>query len=979
MMNMKHFLLLLALGGLGVSCSNDDLVDNGGGTPSLEGRTELQVVFSGTGASQEYTRAIASDNENAIDKLDVYLFAAASQGGPYYYLETWKEGTAFNPAAPSTDFQKQASGTGWKATLYPGEQKGLPWIKLLCVANNGSAGSGTTDGKFYTEGGATETLTALTAVTVNGDGNVTNAGAATKEEDFRKSYTVALGADAATGVIGYTNPAKKEIAPLLMTGEGTTKISGSVSKVDISLKRVMARFDIENKTSSSSLTIESVSLAQGRKSASLWNGAPTVVDKADFATSPLMASYQPVTFKDIPGANLGMLESAYYVYPGLATDESYLIIKGKYKSPVTSTQVDVTYNVPIVRTPEGAAPGTPGEYIPLKANSRYKLRITDVSQSNVFGSFEVVDWTSGGGITIRPDNDSPVFAGKAAFEGANPPTVELPVPAAPKNSFEVDGATGTFTVTIGATGKVRAEKGDVVVRALGGEWLNISLTGTQEKDGVWYSTFKIDYNNAIGQKPVAIHFINESASYDPALWTTLNFYGPKAVPSFAVLTTDGVSKGNTTDAADASAPKASLYTMNGSFVKFDITCLEGLLIDVTGAAGYTATEEKVTGLVHTYKIAVSDAGAANGGTIVFKNAGDDTKTTTLTLTGLDPILTFTEGTDADNAGEFTPTAGGPDGVLKIDLDALNSYTFKVNAPQGIAVPTNLADCPWLTITESKAWTDADGNRYAEYTVTPKNNPANTDDFELVFGNSLTENGITAPGLKVALHKDFSKPKLSATTGADNGLNEAVSIAADGLTATGKMYLTNHAGNQLQIDAACPEEMDVTATGGLTATKGSGNTYTITTDGTTIVAGATATVTFANKNAAVKKVVLTVTMVDPGMSVTKVSGTYLEVANAVATIDVAEADANYDTNGGVLDILAPKGSTVQAGDPASDWVTVTPVGGSGTPTVDHATAVKWKLTLKDAADRGSSSYADYQIVIHNTATDADEYVTIKKKP
>lgn len=808
MKNMKHLLLLLALGGLGASCSNDDLVD--GGNP-IAGRTELQIAFSGSGESQDYTRAIASEGENKIDKLQVYLFAATTQGGPYYYLETWDEGTAFNPAAPTTDFQKQASGTGWKATIYPGEQKGLPWLKLMCVANNGATAGGTTDGKFYSEGGGTELLNTLTAVTVDAGGNVTNAAAATTDIGFAEAYTVALGADVPTGII---------TTPLLMTGEGTTKISGSVSKVDISLKRVMARFDIENSTTTSSLTIEEVSLAQGRKSASLWGATETVVAQADLGTSDLLAFYQPVDFKKIPGANQGMLESAYYVYPGLATDESYLIIKGKFKSPVNSAQVDVTYNVPIVRTAEGA---TAGEYIQLKANSRYKLRITDVSESNVFGSFEVVDWTSGGGITIRPENDAPVFDATKVFGDPVDPNAPKALigPTVLPNSFEVNGEAGTFNVFIAATGQVRAEKDQTTARALGNEWLNISLVASEERDGVWYSKFKVDYAGAIGQQPIAIHFVNESASSDPALWTTVNFYGPKAVPTFAVVVTGGASKGNVTDGgAGGIAPTAELYKLNDSFVKFDITCLEGVVIDASAAAGYTATEEKVAGMVRTYKIAVSDATTANGGTIIFKNAGDDTKTTTLTLTSLDPAMTAVNGTGTG--------ATLSEGILKIDLDALTSYTFKVNAPQGLGAPANLATCPWLTIEESHAWADTDGNRYAEYTVTPKANPANTDDVDLVFTNTLNEGGIIAPGVTITLHKDFSKPKLTAstTTASWSTFNTGLASSFTNATAaTIEMYKVT--GSKVTVNMTCAEAAAFEAVVGLTVGKiGETSEYTI---------------------------------------------------------------------------------------------------------------------------------------------------------
>ncbi len=63
----------------------------------------------------------------------------------------------------------------------------------------------------------------------------------------------------------------------------------------------------------------------------------------------------------------------------------------------------------------------------------------------------------------------------------------------------------------------------------------ISEPAFEERDGVWYTKFDISYTNAVGVSPVAVHFINEAASYDPALWTTVNFYGQKNVPVLRLL------------------------------------------------------------------------------------------------------------------------------------------------------------------------------------------------------------------------------------------------------------------------------------------------------------------------------------------------------------------------------------------------------------------------------------------------------------
>ena len=136
-MNVKSLMLLLAFAGLGASCSDDET--NGGDTSGIAGRSELQIVFSGTGESQEYTKATASEGENKIDKLQVYLFASATgQAGSYYYMETWDEGTAFDSedkdasGNPKTNFKKQDAGTGWKASIYPNELKG-------CLTSNSFA------------------------------------------------------------------------------------------------------------------------------------------------------------------------------------------------------------------------------------------------------------------------------------------------------------------------------------------------------------------------------------------------------------------------------------------------------------------------------------------------------------------------------------------------------------------------------------------------------------------------------------------------------------------------------------------------------------------------------------------------------------------------------------------------------------------------------------------------------------------------
>lgn len=953
-MNVKSLMLLLAFAGLGASCTDD--VEGGGGS-GIAGRTELQIAFSGNGESQEYTKAAASESENEIKDLKIYLFAASAENGEYQYLETWEEGTAYDPEhADVTNFKKQTSGTSVKASIYPNEKVGLPWIKLYCVANNGS--HQTTDGKYYSEDGATAMLETLTPVETDADGTVTNS--PTKEADFIKSFTKAIGTEEATGILG---------TPLLMTGNGKTKISGSVSKVDIIMRRLVARFDIDNAASKTNLTITSLTMAHARKTAPLWGAAPTKVEKDDLATSDKLTTYKDVAFDKITGANVGLTESAFYTYPSLATDESYLIIKGTYKSPITSAQVPVTYNIPIVRTPDGA---DKGEYIAINANNRYTLRISDVTQSNVFASFEVVDWTSGGGIIVKPDNDAPVLDKAVAFEGTNIPKelTDLATEAAPYN-FEVTGDTdgnGNFDVTIAATGKVRAEKGAVTKTDDPTSWLTIGTPTYEEKEGVWYTKFNIAYTGAIGQQPVAVTFINESASYDPALWTTINLYGPKAVPSFAVVAKDGASKGNETNADDAKAPTAKIYSVKNSFVLFDITSIEG--VEVDALTGYTAEKVKTDGFVHTYKISVSDEATAAGGEMIFKNAGDDTKTTTLTITKLDPSLAASITTDDNKACDYkagTETPFVTTGTLQVDLDLLSTGTanFKIAAPEG-ASPASLS-CPWLTITNTHPWNESEP--WLEYSVAKKDNPANTDDFKMVFTNGLTESSITAPGFTLTLNKAYSKPKVKPNLDTDTYPNSSYNTESQAgypYAVTASMYKVDKSTIYLQID--CPEAIAVESSdANVTATK-QGDTKYYKIEVTNAAAAASeVTITAKNVNDAERKATITLTLVDPAAKVENAAGSVKPtLSGTTVTLPASYTDYNISK----FDIVAPIGSKITC--PTATWLTFNP---SGETTIGEN---KTQTMTLMGAENMPADTPNVEITVHNSVTNSNETITITKE-
>ena len=852
-MNVKNLLLLLTtLTGLGTGCTDDV---EGGGSQTSGIRSEIQIEMKGTSESEEYSKAIASESENLMKDLKIYLFAAASQAGPYYYLETWEEGTAYDPQTPAvTKFQKQTAGTSLKASIYPNELVGLPYVQLMCIANHKS--SNTLDGKFFQVNGTTE-LPTLVPVTTDAAGDITNANAATKIDAFIAAYTRKM---------LNTEPGVKDVigTPLLMSGNGQTKISGSVSKVNITMRRAMARFDIDNTKSKSNLTIQTVTLANARPTSSIWNVTPQTAATPE---TDLM-TYAPVDYTTKENANLGMTESAIYVYPGLGADKSYLIVTGTYKSPVTTQEVPVTYNVPIQRT---VAQTT--EYIDIKANSRYKLKITDVTQAALYGIFEVEDWTSGGGIQIKPDNDAPVFdpaTGFTAEKGTAPVAI-----ADSKTMFVVD-ENSEFTTTIAATGKVRAEKA-VATKTVAPDWLTIAEPTYKEENGVWYSTFKMTVNNATGELPVAVTFINEAASYDPDLWTVLTLYGPKAKPA---LETGGEgSLGNTVDYEGLTA---NMYNVVGSTIKVKAMCIEGTKLVLPDEFEEVEGERVTEGYYTTFTIRVKKTLTdTNTYDVKFQNGEDNATETVLIVTAVKAGLSVSLGSDAATYADLAGT------TVKTDIDLLsaNSYTLLITAPQGADV--TLPSDKWLTIAVDASKTK-DG--VLAYTVSRNNAVSDYADFDLEFTNKLN----TSEKLTVTMNKAFSKPIFStATAGDKSDFNDAPTI--NDYAPTANMYLAN--GSKIAIKVTCPETMsflEKTTTGLTISDKGEGNYEVVVNDASQFTAGGTTEVVAQNTTTGAddRNATLTITWVSPEITITLTdnNGGYVvestEGKNIVYTVDVA---------------------------------------------------------------------------------------------
>ena len=695
MMKTKNMLWMSALLALLAGCSQGEL-----GTDDAPGKgvgKEIRLVFSGGGESQEYTRAIASESENQIDNLDIYVFAATADGGDYQYLETWKAAAQDDTAAKT--FKLSGAGTARKASIFPTELKGIPNLKLYCVANSTT---------LYKADG--DPIDPLVAVKTNAaTGAIETAG--TKATDFEKYCTAKL--EPAGTALG---------TPLVMTGSGTTKILGNIATVNIELKRRVSRFDIDNESAKTGLIIESVALGNGRNQATVMPGTLAELSGPDLAN---LIEY-PVaegSYLMLPKANQGVTESALYTYPLKDTDEAFLIIKGKYQNPMQKDPVLVEYHLDIQRAPDT---GGATAFIDVVANTRYTLHIKEVMEATITAFFEIVDWTSGGGVIVKPDNAAPVVTA-LNVEGTDTDVATKEI------SVTADGTEKIITLTATASGKVQPKFSTTTGWDI--DWLEHDVTAYKSEvvDGVTTTTmtFKYTLTAATPYVPVTLTLANESASQDESVYTTLAIVPPATAPVLDFATPDAAT-GNF-NLYDQANGKLTMYKTSKSSITLGASCPFGTKLVLNNqlpwlevsksksgpapsTTGTPATDVSVsTPVEEYYTLMLKDVTATSDVNSKFEiiNLGDATQKLELTVELLDPAITTIE---------LTGTTGGAayNNYKITDVPRTDGSTVevKITSPQGVTASTLSS---WFTIAETAAFTrttptDATGSQTFTLTV-----------------------------------------------------------------------------------------------------------------------------------------------------------------------------------------------------------------------------------------------------------------------
>ena len=389
--------------------------------------------------------AIATTEENEITSLDIYVFSSDKEEGPYTYQERFCYRADGSTVINATKIVLTVEGNNVAlATLRP--QKGL-FTKFYCIANQP---------KLLKAGTEYTVFTPLEQSSPGADYNVVTKAGVPTETDFLTFTTPLLDPAEAADVL---------LTPLPMVGSYSPALDlrdismGSRTRINMTLSRIVSRFDIINDEKLSHLTITGVSMGHGRKGVTFFPVVP--VEDAD--PTKTLITYPDRDF-DGADANKGTQTGAFYSYPSPIADKGYLIIKGEYALNMTDPPQDVSYMVDF----EQSVAGT-GGYIEVKPNHRYTVRITDADPFKLDVNITVSDWTDGGDFEYQPENELAI--GTLAAEPAGATVIE-------DNNKATVSPDETDYFSIPFTSNSEAECSIVYTSSAGGsaEWLKTAIT-----------------------------------------------------------------------------------------------------------------------------------------------------------------------------------------------------------------------------------------------------------------------------------------------------------------------------------------------------------------------------------------------------------------------------------------------------------------------------------------------------------------------
>lgn len=382
----------------------------GNGTSAEAAEREVLLTFDNK-LNLPQTKAgedIATEGENRINSLDVYVFAAETEGGNYSFQQLlyFREDAAQTIAQDwAKSFTLMNSEDGKSASVVLKLKKGF-FVKLYCIANQTTLRVPDTaaEGGFRVVdiNNPGDYFTALSQSNPGADNNVVTAGKPSLAE-FEQFTTPFLDA---------TQAADTLFTPLAMVDNSNTALdlrdmtASARLREGFRLSRLAARFDVVNaikdirnddgsiRVKGSNFTITDIYMVKGRPGTSLF---PTT-SCGDVITYPKRKVEERLQTGRVPGC--------FYSYASPMEDEAYLVLEGLFRINQTETK-QVSY--PIYFKDANA----PNRYLEIQSNHRYTINITAADDYQLNFNVSVAEWGDEGNLDdYVPDNsidkDAPV-------------------------------------------------------------------------------------------------------------------------------------------------------------------------------------------------------------------------------------------------------------------------------------------------------------------------------------------------------------------------------------------------------------------------------------------------------------------------------------------------------------------------------------------------------------------------------------------
>ena len=680
------------------------------------------ILVNGTPESRNTTRdGIAEEDENRIESFDIYAFGSDKEEGPYTFQEhfAYRAGAGTLPTGISPlELKADESAGKVNVVFYP--RKGL-YTKFYCVANQA--------GMYDATGNAYVGYTPLQQVSqpqsgIPGDA-VTVAGTPT-ENDFLK-----LGSPLVAPV-GFDQDIL--LAPLPMAGANSQPTDlreysmGTYVRLNISLIRAVARFDVVNDAVKSHFTITDIAMGNGRQGVTLFPIRP-IGEIPATAGQLITYPYRPF---DGLNANEGTTTKAFYCYPCKAVDAGFLILKGLYAVNLTDEKKEVSYRIPFERVTDGN-----GTRIEINHNHRYTVQITEADPFELTANIRLVDWETGDYIDdYEPDNGLETItvgnllpAGQTSYDAAtNVVTLALT-------------SNSSFTTNTGSNAGVEARLTYYGSDATDG-WLKLEeipltttrVTTTQQVQ------YKVSFNeNYTGNSyPRGILRLTDKAGAAEEVILIDATFSIPVVTSAGEMNPAGVNNWEETESTLYLVQQTGANTSTG---KITVTSVGGSKIELPTNSGITVSPASSVSTTQEYTFQWSGTDAVDLTektlTVKLKNHSDDAKTTDITVKLLPnriSNLALSAAGDGISLADVTNTTA----KLTVPIIKDRQFTLTMDA---YSKPT-VSKCPaWLETQPTTRATPT--SQTVSFTFKLKEDAVNYDDTQLTFatvkGTEMTVN------------------------------------------------------------------------------------------------------------------------------------------------------------------------------------------------------------------------------------------------